>query len=171
MPWPGWCSNWPGPEELIFGTEPGQIRVEVVPGIPALAAAAGLLGAPLTHDFACVSLSDRLTPWPLIEKRLALAAEADFVLVLYNPKSKGRDWQYGRACEIVSGHRSGETPVGIVTRARREGQQVNLTQLKGAAAAAVDMQTVVIIGNSQSFIYQGRMVTPRGYIEKYGTKE
>ena len=117
--------------ELIFGTEPGQIRVEVVPGIPALAAAAGLLGAPLTHDFACVSLSDRLTPWPLIEKRLALAAEADFVLVLYNPKSKGRDWQYGRACEIVAGHRSGETPVGIVTRARREGQQVNLTQLKG----------------------------------------
>jgi precorrin-3B C17-methyltransferase len=156
---------------LVFGSEPGQVRVEVISGIPALAAAAGLLGAPLTHDFACISLSDRLTPWTLIEKRLALAAEADFVLVLYNPKSKGRDWQFGRACELVGQHRSGRTPVGIVTRAKREGQLVNLTQLDQVAAAAVDMQTVVIIGNSQSFIYQDRMVTPRGYIEKYGTED
>ena len=157
--------------ELTFGTGPGQVRVEVVPGIPALAAAAALLGAPLTHDFACISLSDRLTPWPLIEKRLALAAEADFVLVLYNPKSKGRDWQFGRACEIVAEHRSGQTPVGIVTRARREGQAVNLVQLDRAANADVDMQTVVIIGNSQSFVYQERLVTPRGYIEKYGSEK
>jgi precorrin-3B C17-methyltransferase len=126
------------------------------------------LGAPLSHDFACVSLSDRLTPWELIEKRLQAAAGADFVLALYNPKSRGRPWQYGRALEIVSACRAPATPVGIVSRAGRPGQEIILTDLARAAGARVDMQTLVIIGNSQSFTFQGRMVTPRGYLGKYG---
>ncbi len=147
---------------------PGGLAVSVVPGVPAVAAAAALLGAPLSHDFACVSLSDRLTPWELIQRRLEAAAAADFVLALYNPKSKGRPWQYGRALEIVSGHRQPDTPVGIVSRAGRAGQEINLTDLARAPGAPVDMQTMVIIGNSQSFCFQGHMVTPRGYLGKYG---
>jgi precorrin-3B C17-methyltransferase len=152
---------------IEFGPGSDQVEITVIPGIPALAAAASLLGAPLTHDFATVSLSDRLTPWELIEKRLHLAAEADFVIVLYNPKSKGRPWQLGRAMEIVTESRSPETPVGVVARAMREGQSVTLTTLGQVNEADVDMQTVVIIGNSRTYTYQGRMVTPRGYLEKY----
>ncbi len=147
---------------------PGGLPLTVVPGVPAGAAASPLLGAPLSHDFACVSLSDRLTPWELIEERLEAVAAADFVVALYNPKSKGRPWQYGRALEIISRHRNPSTPVGIVSRAGRPGQEIVLGDLGGAAAAPVDMQTMVIIGNSQSFTYQGRMVTPRGYLGKYG---
>ena len=152
---------------ITFGSGPGQVEIIVIPGIPALAAAAALLGAPLTHDFATVSLSDRLTPWELIEKRLRLAAEADFVIVLYNPKSKGRPWQLGRAFEIVAESRTADTPVGVVSRAMRDGQTVTLTSLGQANQADVDMQTVIIIGNSRTYTYQGRMVTPRGYLEKY----
>lgn len=147
---------------------PEGLAIEVIPGVPAVAAAAALLGAPLSHDFACISLSDRLTPWELIERRLDLTASADLVIALYNPKSKGRDWQYGRALEIVAGQRAATTPVGVVSKAQRPGQSVTLTSLGQAASAAVDMQTIVIIGNSQSFAYQGRMVTPRGYLAKYG---
>ncbi len=147
---------------------PEDLRVEVVPGVPAVAAAAALLGAPLSHDFACISLSDRLTPWNLIERRLDLAAQADFVIALYNPKSKGRDWQFARACQVVAQHREPATPVGVVGRASRPGQSIVLTDLAGAPQALVDMQTIVIIGSSQSFAYQGRMVTPRGYLRKYG---
>lgn len=153
--------------DLDLGTGPGQVQIEVIPGIPALAAAASLLGAPLTHDFACVSLSDRLTPWETIEKRLDLAAQADFVIVLYNPKSRTRDWQFGRAVEIVAEHRPEKTPVGLVTRAMREGQRVVITTIDQAAAAQVDMQTVVIIGNSTSKTFKDWMITPRGYLEKY----
>lgn len=148
----------------------GGLALEVVPGVPALAAAASLLGAPLSHDFACVSLSDRLTPWELIEKRLSLAAEADFVIALYNPKSKGRAWQLGRACDIIAGQRSPRTPVGVVRKALRQGQSLEITDLAGAPQADIDMQTLLIVGNSQSFTYQGRLVTPRGYIDKYGEK-
>ena len=145
----------------------GNIRVEVVPGVPAVTASAALLGAPLSHDFCCISLSDRLTPWELILKRLAMAAEADFVIALYNPKSRGRGWQFPEACGIVGEHRSPETPVGIVSKAMRKGQRVQLTRLSEAADAEVDMQTLVIIGNSQTFIYEDRMITPRGYLAKY----
>jgi precorrin-3B C17-methyltransferase len=148
----------------------GGLAIRVVPGVPAVAAAAALLGAPLSHDFACISLSDRLTPWELIERRLDLTASADLVIALYNPKSKGRDWQYAKALQILSRHRAPETPVGVVTRAQRPGQSVLLTSLQEAPQAAVDMQTIVIIGNSQSFSYQGRMVTPRGYVAKYGER-
>jgi precorrin-3B C17-methyltransferase len=155
---------------LALGPEPGKLDLRIVPGIPALAAAASLLGAPLTHDFASISLSDRLTPWETIVKRLDLAAQADFVIVVYNPKSKGRDWQFGQACEIIARHRSPETPVGVVSKAMREGQTVQITTLDRAAAADVDMQTLVIVGNSRTFVYENRMVTPRGYLDKYPEK-
>ncbi|CAO0822155.1 precorrin-3B C17-methyltransferase [Desulfarculales bacterium] len=147
---------------------PNGLEVEVIPGVPAMAAAAALLGAPLSHDFACISLSDRLTPWELIERRLDLAAQADLVIALYNPKSKGRAWQFGRALEIIGRHRAAATPVGVVTQAQRPGQAVLLNNLGQTREAAVDMQTIVIIGNSQSYAYQKRMITPRGYVAKYG---
>lgn len=153
---------------ITLGREPGQLRIKVIPGGPAIVAAAALLGAPLTHDFCAVSLSDRLTPWELIEKRLALAAQGDFVIALYNPKSKGRDWQLGRATEILLETLSPDTPAGVVGRAGRAGQEVVLTTLAGLPEAPVDMQTLVIIGNRSTFVYQGFMITPRGYVNKYG---
>ncbi len=153
--------------KLALGAGQGGLEIEVVPGVPAVTASAALLGAPLSHDFCCISLSDRLTPWGLIEKRLALAAEADFVIALYNPKSRGRGWQFPEACGIIGEHRAPETPVGIVSRAMREGQRISLVRLSEAAEAEVDMQTLVIIGNSQTFIHGDRMITPRGYLAKY----
>ena len=143
------------------------LKVEVVPGIPALAAGAALLGAPLTHDFASISLSDLLTPWDTIAKRLHAAAEADFVIVLYNPKSKRRDWQLGDAQKIILQYRSPQTPVGIVKKAMREGQEVAITTLEELHRAPVDMLTTVFIGNSASMKYLNFMVTPRGYNRKY----
>lgn len=156
-------------ERDIALSEPGGagLFVEVVPGIPALAAGAALLGAPLTHDFAAVSLSDLLTPWETIEKRIEAAAVADFVLAIYNPRSKKRDWQLGRAVEILLKHRAPETPVGVVTAAMRAEQSVAITTLDAFDPAAADMQTTVFIGNSHTFRYSGRMVTPRGYARKY----
>jgi precorrin-3B C17-methyltransferase len=153
---------------LKLGQGPGELKVKVLPGIPAVAAAAAELGAPLSHDFACISLSDRLTPWELIEKRLSLTAQADLVIALYNPKSKNRTWQLDRALEIIAEHKPASTPVGVVRRARREGQSINLFTLEGAKEAEVDMQTLLIIGNAQSYVYEGKMITPRGYINKYG---
>lgn len=143
------------------------LKIEVVPGIPALCSGAALLGAPLTHDFAAVSLSDLLTPWEVIAQRLEAAASADFVIVLYNPKSKKRHWQLQKAQEIILGHRAGQTPVGIATRAMREGQRILLTTLADLHQAPVDMQTTVFIGNSSSFVYEQRLITPRGYAGKY----
>jgi precorrin-3B C17-methyltransferase len=148
-----------------------KLRVEVVPGIPALCAGSALLGAPLTHDFAAISLSDLLTPWERIEQRIALAAQADFVIVLYNPKSKKRDWQLASAQKIILKHRSGSTPVGIVTRAMREGQDVRIVTLKNLHTAPVDMQTAVFIGSSASIEYLDFMITPRGYASKYSIDE
>lgn len=145
------------------------LEVEVVAGIPALCAGAGLLGAPLTHDFAVISLSDLLTPWEVIEKRLAAAAAADFVIVLYNPKSKKRDWQLEKAQQIALAHRSAQTPVGVVTRAARDGESVAIVPLGELHTAPVDMQTIVFIGNSTTFRYADRMITPRGYTRKYKT--
>ena len=146
------------------------LSIEVVPGIPALGAGAALLGAPLTHDFAAISLSDLLTPWELIEKRLEAAARADFVIVLYNPKSKKRDWQLGKAQQIILEHRAGDTAVGIVSRAMRAGQQIEIITLDQLNTANVDMQTTVFIGNSTSGKYLDFMYTPRGYAKKYEIK-
>jgi precorrin-3B C17-methyltransferase len=144
-----------------------DLYVEMVPGIPALCAGGALLGAPLTHDFAAISLSDLLTPWEKIKARLAAAAAADFVIVLYNPKSKKRRDHLQQAQEIVLQHRGGDTPVGIVCRAMRKGQRVQLARLDQLHAAEVDMQTIVFIGNSDTLIYGECLITPRGYREKY----
>jgi len=143
------------------------LSLEVVPGIPALCAGAALLGAPLTHDFAAISLSDLLTPWELIEQRLEAAARADFVIVLYNPKSKKRNWQLGKAREIILRHRKKNTPVGIVSRAMREQQHIEIVTLGNMHTAEVDMQTTVFIGSSASSAYMDFMYTPRGYAIKY----
>ncbi len=155
---------------LSLGREPGQLRLKVLAGVPALVAGAALLGAPLTHDFCAISLSDRLTPWEVIEKRLSLAAQADFVIALYNPKSKGRDWQLERAVELLLAHQPPEIPAGVVSKAGRAGQETSLTTLAQLPGAPIDMQTVVIIGNRSTFVYQGHMVTPRGYVNKYGAE-
>lgn len=137
--------------------------VEVIPGISALNACAARLGAPLMHDFASISLSDRLTPWDLIEKRLEAAAMADFVIVLYNPKSMGRPEHINRAREIIMKHRKPDTPVGIVKAAMRDNEEVTITDISSMLSHDIDMQTTVIIGNSQTFVWEGRIVTPRGY--------
>lgn len=137
--------------------------VEVVPGVSAMLAAAALLGAPLGADFAAVSLSDLLTPWNVIERRLALAAEADFVLALYNPASRRRTWQLGRACELLLGQRPPETPVGLVRQAHRPDQHVIVTDLAALAEQPVDMSTIVLIGSSTTRRAGPWLVTPRGY--------
>ena len=143
------------------------VGIEVVPGIPALCAGAALLGAPLTHDFAVISLSDLLTPWEVIEKRVIAAAQADFVMVIYNPKSKKRDWQLQKVQEIVLGCRDGQTPVGIVTAATRPEQVIRIITLDQLHNAEVNMQTTVFIGNSSTNAFGGFMFTPRGYGKKY----
>ena len=143
-------------------------RVEIVslPGISAFQKAASLLGAPMGHDFCVISLSDLITPWAKIEKRIVAAAEADFVTAVYNPKSNGRYWQLHRLKELFLKSRSEDTPVGFVRQAGREEQVVHVTTLKDFDPEDVDMFTVVIIGNSQSYVIEGRehlMITPRGY--------
>jgi precorrin-3B C17-methyltransferase len=144
-----------------------QLSVEVVPGISALNACAARLGAPLMHDFAAISLSDRLTSWDLIEMRLEAAAASDLVVVLYNPKSTGRQNQIAKAVDIVLKRRSPQTPVGIVRAAMREDESVTITSLKEILSHPIDMQTTVIIGNSKTFVWNNRMITPRGYENKF----
>jgi precorrin-3B C17-methyltransferase len=143
-------------------------RIEIIPGIAALNACAAVLGAPLMHDFAAISLSDLMTPWPLIEKRLQAAAGADFVTVIYNPKSGRRTGQIVRAREIMLEHRPSATPVGIVSGAGRSHESVHLTTLDKMLDEEIGMQTTVIIGNSTTFVFQDKMITPRGYADKYG---
>ncbi|MFQ5963533.1 MAG: precorrin-3B C(17)-methyltransferase [Candidatus Scalinduaceae bacterium] len=140
-----------------------KIPIEVIPGIPSENAAAALLGAPLMHDHAVISLSDLLTPWDIIEKRLRYAAEGDFVIALYNPKSSERKWQLEKTVEILLKHKSPDTPVGIVKNAMREGQSVIITSLGEMMAHPIDMSTIVIIGNSNTFVCGSFMVTKRGY--------
>ena len=138
-------------------------EVEVVPGVSALLAAGALVGAPLGADFAAISLSDLLTPWEVIERRLALAAEADFVLALYNPASQRRTWQLPRARDLILGHRSASTPVGLVRRAYRPDQEVVLTDLGGVTALALDMTSIILVGSSTTRRFGDWLVTPRGY--------
>src|SRR5262249_52894862 len=122
--------------------------------------------APLGHDFACVSLSDLLTPWVMIERRLEAVGHGDLVLALYNPLSRRRTRQLPRAKEILLRHRRPETPVGLVSRAFRPGTQVSRTTLGDLSPDGVTMETVVIVGSSQTRVVNGRMVTPRGYGRK-----
>jgi adenosylcobyric acid synthase len=141
-----------------------DIDVVIIPGVSALQAAAAVLGAPLMHDFAVISLSDLLTPWEMIEKRLAAAAGADFVVALYNPRSKGRVRQIERAREILLASRSPQTPVGIVRNACRAEEEKIITTLADMPIEQIDMFSLVMIGNAATFVDgQGRMVTPRGY--------
>ena len=144
-----------------------DIEVEVVPGMSALNAAAALVGAPLMNDFAVISLSDHLTPLEQILRRVELAAKADFVLCFYNPKGRRRVEPFARACAILEATRAPDTPVAIVRAASRAGEQVRLSTVAALAEEAVDMLTLLIIGNSCSYVYRGRMVTPRGYDQKY----
>ncbi len=142
-----------------------QIPITVIPGVPAFCAAAGLLGAPLMHDFASISLSDLLTPWETIKKRLEMAAEGDFVIILYNPKSKTRVSQLEKAVGIISSQRKDTTVVGIVKNVTREKEEIKITTLKEMPTHYdfIDMTTIVIIGNSSTFVADNRMITPRGY--------
>ncbi|HBD09587.1 MAG TPA: precorrin-3B C(17)-methyltransferase [Syntrophobacteraceae bacterium] len=154
----------PAQEERGGGLD---LWIDVVPGVPAFNAASAVLGAPLMHDFAAVSLSDHLTPWELIEKRLTAVATADFVLAIYNPRSKTRPHGLQRAVDLLLQHRPATTPVGIVGRAMRDGQWSTVTTLGEIPFADVDMQSMVIVGNSRTYLWQGWMVTPRGYLDKY----
>ncbi len=138
-------------------------ELTVIPGLSAVNTCASLLGAPIGHDFAVISLSDLLTPWDTIEKRLIAVSAADFVIALYNPKSARRDWQYAKAQSIFAQHRSPDTPVGIVRDAYRPDQSVLVTTVANMTAAPVDMLTTVIVGNSQTRNWQSRLITPRGY--------
>ena len=141
----------------------GDIEVVVVPGITASLAAAALLGAPLGHDHAVISLSDLHTPWEVIERRVRAAAEADYVTVFYNPRSKGRHWQLGASLAVLAAHRPPGTPAAIVRNAARTGQRVVLTTLAAFDPEVVDMLSLVIVGASTTRVVGGRMVTPRGY--------
>lgn len=144
----------------------GRIPFAVAPGVPAVCAAAALLGAPLSHDFACVSLSDLLTPWPVIEKRLAAALAADFVCVLYNPRSKGRPEHLARALELARAHRAPHCPVGLVRNAFRPGQSAGVFRLDAFDPAQADMLSICIIGNTDSRTLGPYMLTPRGYTRR-----
>jgi cobalt-precorrin 5A hydrolase / precorrin-3B C17-methyltransferase len=137
--------------------------VEAVPGVTAMLAAAALLGAPLGHDHAAVSLSDLHTPWEIIERRVTAAAEGDFVVAFYNPRSKGREWQLAKSLAILAAHRPAGTPVGIVSDATRPAQQVVLTTLADVDPTTVGMTSLVIVGAASSRVVAGRFVTPRGY--------
>jgi precorrin-3B C17-methyltransferase len=158
-------------KEIPLAPESEGLKLTFIPGVPAFAAAGCLLGAPLMHDFATISLSDLLTPWELIEKRLRMVGEADFVVAIYNPKSKKRDWQFNRARELLLEFRPGTTPVGIVSRATRDGEKVTITDLANMHAYPIDMQTIIIVGNSRTLTYDSFMVTPRGYLDKYDLEE
>jgi precorrin-3B C17-methyltransferase len=143
------------------------ISIEVFPGIAAINSCAARLGAPLMHDFAAVSLSDLLTPWETIERRLHAAASADFVIALYNPKSKKRTEHIIRARDILLKYRQPSTPVGIVKGATRTDERVLVTDLENMLNAEITMQTTIIIGSSCTYSWRGKMVTPRGYGGKY----
>ena len=165
------CSGDPGVygmAGLIFELAvdfPG-VAIDVVPGVSASNGGASVLGAPLMHDYAVISLSDLLTPWELIERRLAAAAEADFCISLYNPSSHKRPDYLRRACDILLAHKSPETVCGTVRNIGREGEEAHVMTLGELRDTPVDMFTCVFIGNSSTREIDGRMVTPRGYLQR-----
>ena len=146
-----------------IGKDYPDVGIEIVPGITAASGGAAVLGAPLMHDFAVISLSDLLTPWDKIEKRIRAAAEADFVLCIYNPSSKKRADYLRKACGMILEYRKPETVCGIVRNIGREGESYEILSLERLKDTPVDMFTTVFIGNSNTMELNGRMVTPRGY--------
>lgn len=148
-----------------------DIDIESLPGISAFQKAASLLGAPIGHDLCLVSLSDLMTPWEVIERRIRAAAMGDFVTAIYNPKSQGRYWQLYRLQELFLQERSSATPVGYVRQAGRDEQVVKVTTLREFDPEDVDMFTVILIGNSQSYVADGKMITPRGYYREQADSE
>lgn len=140
-----------------------DVEIEVVAGVTAANSGAAVLGAPLGHDFCLISLSDLLTPWELIEKRLHCAAEADFAICIYNPRSKKRADHLQKACNIIMEHKSPDTVCGWVKNIGREGQEFNIVTLAQLEQEPIDMFTTVFIGSASTKVIAGRMVTPRGY--------
>jgi len=140
-----------------------RLEVEIVPGIPVIHTAAARLGAPLMNDYAVISLSDLLTPWGTIVKRLTHAAQADFVICLYNPKSKNRAKQIKEAKSILLHYRIPDTPVGLARNVGRKGESITITTLNRMLRYKIDMVTIIIVGNSTTVVKNGRMITPRGY--------
>lgn len=140
-----------------------DVELEIIPGVTAATGGAAVLGAPLIHDFCLISLSDLLTPWEKIEARLLGASQADFVVCLYNPSSKKRQDYLQRACDLMMRYKSPETVCGMVTNIGREGEQAQIMTLKELRDAVADMFTTVFVGNSQTKVIGGKMVTPRGY--------
>lgn len=145
------------------GMDYPEVEIEMIPGVSAVISGAAVLGAPLIHDFAVISLSDRLTLWELIEKRLRCAADADFVIAIYNPSSKGRPDYLKKACEIILEHRPSDNACGIVRNIGRDGQESKVMTLAELKDTPVDMFTTVFIGNSQTYIQGDKLLTPRGY--------
>ncbi len=154
-----------GMSGIMFEVAEGSpgVEINVVPGITAACSAAAALGAPLMHDFAVISLSDLLTPWEKIEKRLAVAAEADFAVCLYNPKSRGRSGHLAKAVDVLLRHKEAGTLCGYAKNTGREGEATDICRLDELPEQDIDMFTTVIIGNSQTKNIGGRLVTPRGY--------
>lgn len=148
---------------LEIGAEYPQVDVEIVPGVTAALSGGAVLGAPLMHDFAVISLSDLMTPWEKIEERLEAAAKADFSICLYNPSSKKRGDYLSKACEVLLQYRSEDTVCGTVSKIGREGECRELYTLKELKHVQTDMFTTVFIGNSETKTINGNMVTPRGY--------
>lgn len=149
---------------LEIGKGYPEIEVEVIPGVTAANGGAAVLGAPLIHDFAVISLSDLLTPWEKIEKRLLMASEADFVICLYNPSSRKRHDYLQKACDLMMRYKSQDTVCGLAANIGREGESCRVLTLKELRETKVDMFTTVYVGNSQTKEMDGKMVTPRGYV-------
>ena len=147
--------------------ENDNIEVEIIAGVTATNAAAAIVGAPIMHDYVTISLSNLLTDWKLIKKRLELAAQGDFIVSLYNPKSKGRTTQIAEAQQIMLKYKSKNTPVAIVRNAGRENEEYEITTLENMLNFEINMLTIVLIGNSNTYIKKGKMITPRGYEKKY----
>lgn len=167
------CSGDPGVYGMAglcyeLSAEWPQVELAVIPGITAACGGAAALGAPLMHDFAVISLSDLMTPWETIAKRLRLAAEGDFVLALYNPASHKRPDYLKRACQILLEVKAPETPCGTVRNIGREGEETRVMTLAELREAQADMFTTVFVGNSQTKVLGGKLVTPRGYLQRKG---
>lgn len=152
----------------IANEKKADVEIETVPGVTAASAAASVLGAPLMHDFTIISLSDLMTPYSLIMKRVDCAGQGDFIVCFYNPKSKKRADYVEKAAEILMKYRDGKTPVGIVRHAGREEESSYITTLDAVKDAPIDMFSIVIVGNSNTYVRDGKMITPRGYEDKYG---